>query len=81
MLRHAVLECLVARHPVALAATGVARRVRSELDFAVDDSDVDAALAMLGGLALVAQETDELGSSRWWRATPAGVLRVERGGK
>ena len=78
LLRHAVIECLAARHPAALPVSGVIRRVRQELDFAVDATDVAGALAVLQGKELVKSQYDELGSSQWWSATSAGVLHVER---
>lgn len=79
LLRHAVIECLGARHPAALPIAGITRRVSQELDFAVDQGDVNAALVMLQDKGLVRYQHDELGSSQWWCATAAGVLHVERG--
>lgn len=78
-LRHAVLECLVTRHPAALPPAGIRRRVETEVDFPVLEADVVAALDLLKGLELVACEADEFGASQWWKATAAGVLKVERG--
>jgi hypothetical protein len=78
LLRHAVLECLAARHPAALPVAGVTRRVAQEVDFKVDQGDVHAALVILREKELVRYQLDELGSSQWWCATAAGVLQIER---
>jgi len=79
MVRHAVIECLAARHPAALTVPGILRRVRVELDFSLDEREVDGALALLFDKGLVTFETDHLGGSKYWRATAEGVLYVERG--
>ena len=79
LLRHAVLECLAARHPAALPTSGIVRRVKQELDCALEVAEVGAALEVLKDMALVRSQTDEFGSSLWWCATAAGVLRIERG--
>lgn len=79
LVRHAVLECLAARHPAALPLNGVMRRVRQELDFAVEGVEVASALVVLADKGFVRTQFDELGSTQWWCATAAGVLQVERG--
>jgi hypothetical protein len=79
LLRHAVIECLAARHPAALPVAGITRRVAGELDFAVAQGEVTASLVILQDKGLVRYQLDELGSSQWWCATAAGVLHVERG--
>jgi len=81
LVRHAVLECLVTRHPVALPAAGIARRIRTEVDVEFGAEDVAGALAVLEGLGLVKRQVDELGSSEWWSATAQGVLKQERGNR
>lgn len=79
MLRHAVLECLVLRHPNAVLTAGVRRAVTSQLPFAVTEQECRGALEVLAGLGLVKNEVDEMGSSQWWTATALGVLKQERG--
>ena len=78
LLRHAALETLAARHPAALPLSGIARRVRTEVDFSFPDTELAAALDLLKGLGLVQTQYDELGASMWYQATAAGVLKVER---
>jgi hypothetical protein len=78
LLRHAVLECLVLRHPNALPLEGVVRKVNTMLPFKVATEAVNGALELLAGLGLVRSHEDELGSSKWWTATSQGVLKVER---
>ena len=81
-MRHAVLDCLVWRHPTALSVAGIRRRVATEVGFAPETIAVEAALAILAGMnpALAESAADELGATAYWRATAAGVLFVERKG-
>jgi hypothetical protein len=79
MVRHAVLECLVLRHPAALPVAGIVRRCKTTLDFEPSSAGVDSALAMLQDLGLVKSQYDELGGSQWWSATAQGLLKKERG--
>jgi hypothetical protein len=78
-LRHAVLECLVARHPAALPVKGVLRVARSEVAFTVGEQDVLGALVFLKDAGLARSQYDEMGSSTWWSASADGVKKVERG--
>ena len=79
-LRHAALEALAVRAPAALGTRQLFRIIKKEVDFLFEETDLEAALAMLVGftpsLAVVAN--DELGSSPYWSATTAGVLKYER---
>lgn len=77
-LRHAALENIVARRPAALPAPGIRRRLAVELDFHYTDEQLAAELEFLRDKGLIKFELDELGSTRWWSATAAGVLAVER---
>jgi hypothetical protein len=78
LLRHAALEVLAARHPAALTLKAIGNKVRLGVDFQFGDEDLTGALALLQGLGLAREFPDELGSTRYWSSTPAGVLQVER---
>jgi hypothetical protein len=78
-LRHAVLECLAARHPAALNLDQIWKRAAKQLDFGFERLEVEPALAVLEDLKLVQVQQDSLGSTRYWSATAAGVLLIERG--
>ena len=77
-LRHAVLESLAARSGVALPVRGIRRRLATEVDFPVEEADVNGALLFLQDKGLVTSDLDPLGSTLWWRATADGILAVER---
>ena len=79
LLRHAALECLAARHPVALPLGGIRRRIATMLDWTPTDPDLVSALALLVDKGLAKSEPDTLGSSVWYSATADGLLRIERG--
>lgn len=78
-LRHAVLDVVALRHPAALTLRAIRRHVAVEIGFQVEEPDVEAAAELLVGLGQFAVEPDPLGSTRYYRATPAGVLAQERG--
>jgi hypothetical protein len=78
ILRHALLEELVARHPVPVSARGLLGKMAVTVAGRVTLEDVLSALALLQDAELVAAIPDDLGPTPWWRATGAGVLRVER---
>lgn len=80
-LRHVVLEILVIREGTALTAHRICRIAANEVDFEPTDEDVVIVLKFLNALdpKLVAMESDPLGSTIYWQATPAGVLAQERG--
>lgn len=84
-LRLAVREVLVAAGPVAFPADVIARRVDrlQILDFPATVPDVESALALLAGLdpAQVRVHAHELGATKHYQATAAGVLAQERGGQ
>ncbi len=79
-LRHCVLGILVARHPAALTIKQIFHRVGMELDFPASVEEVEAALEFQRGLtpANVALVPDDFGSTKYFNATSAGVLMVER---
>ena len=79
-LRHAVLQALVIRAPAALTVRQVTRAAKKDLAFLFEESDAEGACELLRGLdpALVDFRVDGLGSTKYWRATSAGVLHVER---
>lgn len=80
-LRHAVLEVVVVRFPTALPVRAIRRHVAKEVGFAVDDDVVQAAAEFHVGLGNFTGANDPLGSSKYYTATPTGVLAFERGGK
>jgi hypothetical protein len=79
MLRHAVLEVLAICYPLPRQLRGIRRAVMVELPFTVEDLEVEAALEFQRGLGNAGFEFDDQGGSKWWKATSAGLLRVERG--
>jgi len=79
LLRHATLEVLAARHPTALPFPGIRRRIAQQLDFPFHDSDLESALDFGKSQGWLTFTFDEAGSSKWWSATAAGLLKIERG--
>ena len=77
-LRHEVLTALTTRHPAALSPRQIFRVVKRELPFLFEETDVAAALELVKGFGWAEYTVDELGSSHYWRATSAGVLKNER---
>jgi len=77
-LRHVVLEILAVRHPAALPVHSVARHARTAMGIEIPESDVTAACELLRGFAFADFSMDELGATKYWRATSAGVLKYER---
>lgn len=80
-LRHAVLDVVALRHPAALTLRAIGRAVARELAGPLADEDVLAAAEFHVGLGHFKVEPDPLGSTKYYTATPAGVLAQERGGK
>lgn len=74
-------EQLVAAQTVALNADMVMRRVQRArvIDFPFAVEDVTAALELLVGLNHAKSEPIELGATKYYQATAAGVLAHERG--
>jgi len=79
-LRRATLQAVAIRHPAALTVKQIARAVKREVPFLFEESDLTAALELLAGLSLVEFAVEELGVTKYWRATAAGVLKIEREG-
>ena len=77
-LRHAVLEALAVRHPAALAPRQLVRAVKKEVPFLFEETDVTAACEILRGLLFAEFTLDELGGTKYWRATSNGVIHFER---
>lgn len=79
-LRHEVRTALAIRHPAALTPRQLMRMVKKELDFLFEEPDVIAALELLRGLSPAETDftADPLGTTKYWRATSAGVLAHER---
>ncbi|MDE2101206.1 MAG: hypothetical protein KGL39_28430 [Patescibacteria group bacterium] len=80
-LRHAALQAAAIRFPAALTARQITRAVKKELPFLFEEMDVEAALELLQGFrpALIEFGQDEMGATKYWRATSEGVLKMERG--
>lgn len=77
-LRHEVLAALAVRAPAALSPRQIGKAVKRELDFLFEDADTEAALEYLRGLDLVQFRHDELGASKYWNVTTAGIQKYER---
>ena len=77
-LRHAAREALVLRHPAALSVRQLTKPVKKELPFLFEEADLTAALEVLRGLRHAEWTMDELGGTKYWRATSEGVLAQER---
>ena len=79
-LRHAVRAALAIRQGAALTPRKIFRVVKKELDFLFEESDLIVALEFLRGLSPAETDfaTDSLGTTKYWRATSAGVLAHER---
>jgi hypothetical protein len=80
LLRHAALDALALRHPAALSAGGIKRALVRDLPFPVPDEDLDSALALLAATTppLIECNVDPLGTTKYYRATPDGVIKAER---
>jgi hypothetical protein len=77
-LRHIIRDLLAIRHPVALSAMQIRNKAAMETDFPVSTEDCAAAAEFLTGLGQLKNAHDNLGSTPYWQATPAGVLASER---
>jgi hypothetical protein len=77
-LRHATLAALAIRAPAALTVRQLHRAVKKDMDFLFEETDVLAALEIIKGLKFAEDTVDELGTTRYWRATAEGVLHHER---
>lgn len=76
--RHAVLSYLVARQPLRYNVDAVARGIKREGgDWTVQETA--AALQFLTDSGHLYSSPDGLGSSLYYRASPQGILAVERG--
>jgi hypothetical protein len=80
-LRNEVLRFLALRPAVAYPPDVIHRRLVASkgLDFDPTVEDVVEALMMLKGLEFVLTQVDQLGSQKFYQATSAGVLALERG--
>jgi len=78
LLRQAVLETLASSYPVPRTEAALTRLAQRQVPAGVLETDVLAALHILKQLALAEFTFDTLGSTRWWTATAAGVLQIER---
>jgi len=79
-LRHVLLEYLVERIRFFFDAAAIARALprRGYVDFNIDEACVRDALDLLAEKGLVKSKDDELGSTKFFRATADGVLAEER---
>lgn len=80
-LRSAVAAYLAPRHPLKFAPAAIAMQIKTQtlVDFTPSPDDVDRACHFLAELGLVESFTAPLGSSLYYGATAACVLRHERG--
>lgn len=78
LLREATLEALVACHPVPRPTHAIRRILLRQVTFAFAEDDLRSVLEFLVGLGFVSVQNDPLGSTRWWTATPDGILTLER---
>lgn len=78
-LRHKVLEILAERQPAGVTSAGVLRIASRELGMTLTETDVDAALELLRGLGFAIYNQDTMGTTKYWSATAAGVIKHERG--
>lgn len=79
LIRHALLETLALRSTSALPAPALRRRLATEVDGALTEEEITAALLYLQGLGYVAVQPDPLGATRYWQITTTGVQHYERG--
>lgn len=79
-LRFAVRQQLVAASTVALTAAMLQSRVQRArlIDFDFTERDVTDAVTLLVGLGHAKEEPAELGATKYYQATAAGVLAHER---
>ena len=83
-LRHAVLDFLCSRQPIAYDPERMLARINKSrfLDFVPEPDECIAALTFLSNFTpepLIAIRRDGLGSTLFYQATSAGVLAWERG--
>jgi hypothetical protein len=75
--RHAALAYLANREGLSLSLAAIHAGVAHDgHDF--DTSEINVALAFLEGLQFIESQPDPLGSTKRWKATPAGILHHER---
>ena len=79
-LRTIILEELVARQGTAPHPRALRRSVEKGTPFRFTDEDWHAGLDFLDGAELVELIPDPVGSTRYPKATPKGILQTERGG-
>jgi hypothetical protein len=79
--RWAVLRFLAERQAVALPADVLAQRINRTLllDVSLTPALVEELALFLEGMGLVEVRVDGLGSTKFYQATSAGVLAIERG--
>ena len=80
-LRFAVREQLVAAQTVALTSDMLMRRVQRArvIDFEFTALDVFESVTFLVGLNYAKEQPAQLGATKYYQATAAGVLAHERG--
>jgi hypothetical protein len=77
-LRHAVRAVIVGRHPNAHPARALTNAVALDVAFRITPEDTTAALEFLRSKGEVEIVESDLGATRFWRATAAGILAQER---
>jgi chorismate mutase len=74
--RREVRAFLAQRQQLAHRVSAIKRRLNIENDFT--DEEIEAALIFLAGLGEVSSSAAELGATKFFQATSAGVLAYER---
>lgn len=79
-LRYSVRAYMGERFPAAMTARQIRHAVRRELDFAITEADVTAALEFMAGLIppQTVRNESTLGAMDAWQATSRGVQAWER---
>jgi len=79
-LRHAILDYLVQRRPLAFDSESISRLlcVNQMIDFKTNQTECFRELQLLKDFALVDEIHDPLGSTHFYRANGKGILECER---
>ena len=80
LLRAAIRAYVVQRRPAAFAVPGIQNALtnRAMVDFPITAEQVARECDLLEGLGHLTHHTNELGSTKFYSATAAGILAHER---
>ena len=76
LCRNEALAYLAARQGIRQTSATILRRLNTENNFTV--AELETALAFLEGMQLVEHTLQDLGSTKYYGITSAGVLHYER---